>query len=186
MPEFMPGEDDFSVFKETLAPEDHCHGSHHGLTDLYSEWRDVLEKAFKEERFFEATWTSKKELHTGTIVRRPEYIIVEATVYCDEDDELVTDAMWEMCKPDNELYERLSQNNELIEKIMDTCMDMGQPILGDSGFRSSLKLPKRDDLDVCLSYMDIVVGEADTKSQENFGRLIELIKWTTMDPTIEK
>ena len=90
MPEFMPGEDDFSVFKETLSPEGD--GAHHGLTDLYTDWRQTLLDAFAEDRWIEATWTSKKELHTGRITRRPEYIIVEATVFCDEDEDLGWDA----------------------------------------------------------------------------------------------
>lgn len=185
MPDFIvPGEDDFSVFKETLSPEGD--GSHNGLTDLYSEWREELEKAFTENRLFEATWTSKKEIRTGRIVRRPEYIVVEATQFCDEDEDLITDAMWEMCKPDNDLYEKLAQNYELIEKIAEACSEYGMPELGDTGYTSSIKLPADADLEYCIDELGTAENEADVKCQENFERLVDVIKWTTMDPTIEK
>lgn len=179
MPEFIvPGEDDFSVFAEDLTP-DGCDGSHHGLTDLYPQWRKTLEDAFSQGKLFKARWGSKKELWHGTITRRPEGVTVTAGVHCDEDADLVEDAMWQAFKPDNEKYEKYSQDANLVEQILRECDEY--IIVGDYCYEASASLPKDATLDQCLGELSEVLEVADKQCEENFKKLVALVLTITKE-----
>ena len=171
----IPGEDDYSVFKETLQPDGD--GSHCGITDLYDDWRELLEGKFEKGALFEATWASKKELWSAQIQRRPEAVIVTAWCFCDEGDDLISDAVWEVYQ-DQDKLNSIMENEELLSVIQGGCDAHCGPMLGEVSYESSDSLPATATLENCLLRISDLMGDSEKQSNQNFEDLKDLVKWT--------
>ena len=145
-----------------------CYGSSWGLTDLYEECENNLKTILESGEDFRASWDSKKELQSATLMRIGGVMKITVSVWMDdlwEQDDLIYDAYYDVKKSEEELSE------DMLNEIRDLAFELECDDSTSVSWEGECS-----DYDAIMEHIEQLTSEADSQLDKWYACLKEIIR----------
>lgn len=168
-------------------------GASRGIGDLYPEFMALLQEAWDTGLDFETEWYgSKHELESAKLSRSGDMVTAEAACYCDEDNDLITDAMWSLAKdtdfkgddgwewvhtfgvPDTD-----EAHEAFLERVSNHLMQ-AEVQISDPRFTDT-QTAKATTLSALLGIAEVAMAEAQQENEFNFNCVKDTVNYVCND-----